>query len=318
MGVQMAWSLLFSLPMEYAACIPATPRVRQLVAQVSVRLARYAGCQPHRILVANGPDAALDLICRNRLRHSDNAVAPDPVKPALDKCVEDTGARLRRVPEPVAWMPALDHLKDWIDERTRLVFLSNPSVPTGQIYPPLEILRLARLHPQALVVCDEAYYEFAGVTCAGLMEEAGNLAVIRSFSEPFGLTGLDVGYLIGADQVVAPLRDQLIPDSLDQDALKATLAALDDLPLYRRRFREVKQAAVLIEKFLHDRGIRSRLTYANFILFQVEDAPAVAGRLRRVGIRVRDRSRCLPGTLSLQLGTLKRATEILDGLKRVL
>ena len=79
-----------------------------------------------------------------------------------------------------------------------LIWVCNPNNPTGELRDPAEIAALARAHPQAAVVVDEAYWEFAGVTCVPLVAELPNLIVLRTLSKAFGFAALRVGYAVAA------------------------------------------------------------------------------------------------------------------------
>ena len=77
-----------------------------------------------------------------------------------------------------------------------MIWVCNPNNPTGELREPAEIAALARAHPTAVVVVDEAYYEYAGATCVPLIAELPNLIVLRTLSKAFGFASLRVGWAI--------------------------------------------------------------------------------------------------------------------------
>ena len=60
----------------------------------------------------------------------------------------------------------------------KLVFIASPNNPTGNLTSENDVREL--LSAGLIVVVDEAYYEFCGVTMAGLVPEFENLVVLRS------------------------------------------------------------------------------------------------------------------------------------------
>ena len=119
-----------------------------------------------------------------------------------------------------------------VDERTAVVLLCNPNNPTGEVlgHEALEAL-LAQLPPHVLVLVDEAYREFADqaelADAPALAARDERVAVVRTFSKSHGLLGLRVGYLTGAEAVLAPLRRTSPFFRVPTVAQAAALAALD-------------------------------------------------------------------------------------------
>ncbi len=282
------------------------------------RLSEYAGCRASQLLVTNGSDDALDLICQSYLDSTDNVVSPVPTYNHFLQFAQRTGAEVKKVPGESAWFHSLKDISRAVDENTKIVYLVNPNNPTGNVYSPAEVYQLAKRHPNVLFISDEAYYEFAQVSCARLVDELDNLVVTRSFSKCFGLAGLRIGYLMAPEPVIKNLRRVFNPKSVNIMAQIAAVAALGDLPYYRRYVRQVKRSAALVKEFCERRGIPCRPTYANFILVQFENAPEMARKLADVGVHIRDRSKYLPGTLRFGLGTEEQTQEVLSRLGKLL
>ena len=92
-----------------------------------------------------------------------------------------------------------------------LIWVCNPNNPTGELRGLDEIAALAQAHPQAAVVVDEAYWEFAGVTCVPVVAELPNLIVLRTLSKAFGFAALRVGYAVAAPETAAELERRRPP-----------------------------------------------------------------------------------------------------------
>lgn len=287
-------------------------------AKLHLRIAEYVGCRTGQILVTNGSDDALALVCQTYLDRGDEVVAPYPTYAHFLQFAEHADASLRLVRKEDPFSVSLQDIEAAIGCRTKIVYLANPNNPTGTLLPPEEIVRLAGRHPRTLFLVDEAYHEFSGVSCAAMTRSAPNMAVTRSFSKCFGLAGLRIGFVVAGGEVIGNLRCVHNPKSVNKMAQAAAAAALEDIEYYRRYVSEVKSAAVMTQRFCEAHGLACRLAPANFVLIGLEDPVLVARRLRDVGVHVRDRSAQIPGMIRLTLGTVAQMREVLSRLEGVL
>ncbi len=171
--------------------------------------AAYSGVGPEQIVAGAGADELI-AVCAKTFLASGRSAAISPPTYALYRIASQLeGAEV--VTEP-----------DGAD----LIWVCNPNNPTGELREPDEIAALARAQPQAAVVVDEAYWEFAGVTCAPLVAELPNLIVLRTLSKAFGFAALRVGYAVSTPQVAAELERRRPPASVSAPAARIAAAAL--------------------------------------------------------------------------------------------
>jgi histidinol-phosphate aminotransferase len=286
--------------------------------ELHLRLSEYVGCRAEQILVTNGSDDALALICQTYLDGNDEVVAPFPTYKHFLQFAELAGACLRLIRKNDPFSVSLQDIEAAISGRTKILYLANPNNPTGTLLQPEAILRLAGRHPHTLFLVDEAYYEFCGSSCAAMTGSLPNMVVTRSFSKCFGLAGLRIGYVVAPEGIIGNLRRVHNPKSINKMAHVAAAAALDDLDYYRDYVADVKRSAAMTRRFCDDHGIACRLSHANFVLIELENPSGVAARLREVGVHVRDRSSQLPGMLRLTLGTPEQMQDVLTRLGNVL
>jgi len=88
-----------------------------------------------------------------------------------------------------------DLLLDQLNEPC-LVILDNPNNPTGKILLDRKMVGSIVDHRDVLIVVDEAYYEFSGVTFADMVQEHPNLAITRTMDKACSLAGARIGYMI--------------------------------------------------------------------------------------------------------------------------
>lgn len=115
----------------------------------------------------------------------------------------------------------------------RVSFLANPNNPTGVPVDPNEIKRLLEYIPKStLLVVDEAYFEFAEsqlhYNSIEWIAQYPNLIVTRTFSKIYGLAGVRLGYAIAHHSIIEILLRVQLPFTVNQVALNAAYAALDD------------------------------------------------------------------------------------------
>jgi len=143
--------------------------------------------------------------------------------------------------------------------------------------------------PDILIV-DEAYFEFCGITAADLVTQSSHLIVTRSFSKAFGLAGLRLGYLLAPRQIMDVLSRANNPKSVTSFAKAGALAALRHVGQVHAYVDEVCQSRVEYEKLFKRHGIKYFPSSSNFILFQYDDAKGLIRSLEERNIFVRDRT----------------------------
>src|ERR1700674_3587883 len=117
---------------------------------------------------------------------------------------------------------------DAITPATRAVILANPNNPTGTGVSLLGIERILHRARKAVVMVDEAYYEFSGVTALTEIERVPNLFVCRTFSKIFGMAAMRLGCLFSHEANVALLHKAQSPYSVNSLAVLAAQAAVQD------------------------------------------------------------------------------------------
>ena len=140
---------------------------------------------------------------------------------------------VHQVPITADWHVDVDLLIQACDEQTGLIFLANPNNPTGCLINHEDIAKLIGGIPEStILVVDEAYYEFItsvpSYSGIDLMAKYPNLVITRTFSKIYGLAGLRLGYAIACPEIISLLHKAQLPFSVNQAALTAAYAALDD------------------------------------------------------------------------------------------
>lgn len=167
---------------------------------------------PENVLVTVGGLEAINVICATYLNPGDEALVFDPGYSAYAVSVTLFGGRPVSVPLKDDFHIDFDLLKAKITERTKMVFMANPSNPTAALLREEEIKGLARvaLEHDLLIVVDEVYHKllYDGLRHFSIcqVEEAKDRAVLlNSFSKTYAMTGWRVGYLVAGAEIIKSL-----------------------------------------------------------------------------------------------------------------
>jgi len=258
---------------------------------VEAEVADFLGLDAAEVLLTNGVDEAIHLLCSTYLEPGDEAIIVVPTFAMYAIFAQAEGARLIQVLSNENFAFPLEELLSRISPRTRLIAVANPNNPTGAAVASEVLLQLARAAPQAALLVDEAYFEFHGETILNSTARPANLFVARTFSKAYGLAGLRIGILAGAAGQMAVLRRVASPYNVNAVALAVLPVALQDQEYVEHYVAEVKRGRTVLERELRRLGLHFWLSRANFVLVRVGPAHAeFIQALRRRGILVRDRN----------------------------
>src|SRR5579863_3015318 len=261
---------------------------------VEALVADFIGVAASELLLTNGVDEAIHLLCQAYLDPGDQALIVVPTYSMYRIYMMAAGAHVNTVARAEEFRFPLEALLQSITPQTRLIAIANPNNPTGTVAPPEALLQVARSAPAAALLVDEAYFEFYGQTVLPLCREMPNLFAARTFSKAYGMAGLRVGLLVGPEAQMRVVRRVSSPYNVNAAALACLPAALADQDFIRQYVNEVLETRAGVERALEESGIQFWPSHANFVLARVgTDASASASfveRMRRRGILVRDRS----------------------------
>ena len=202
-----------------------------------------------------------------------------------------------------------------------MLFLPNPNSPIGSLLSQTEIAKLLKAAPRTIIVVDEAYFEFSGITVIPWIRRYDNLIVTRTFSKTAGLAGLRLGCIFVRRELAATMRKAQSPYPVSAAALAAAEAAIQDRAFIQRTVRDVKEGKRELANGLIRLGIKSFPSAGNFLLVYFGDrAKEIVAALSRKGILVRDRSSDFGGEgyVRITLGTLAQTRRLLKELESIL
>jgi histidinol-phosphate aminotransferase len=181
------------------------------------------------------------------------------------------------------------------------VIIDNPNNPTARTLLDRRRVETILEHGEALLVIDEAYYEFSGVTFADMVADHPKLMISRTMDKAFGLAGARVGYGIAGEAFWDALSSFYA--FLPQPSLCAAMEALIQPDYMRQNLRRVVDERERLWQMLDELGVRVYPSSTNFLLVRAE-IPDLVIRLRDAGVLVSDVSNQLPsGFFRVSIGT---------------
>src|SRR5436190_1037459 len=256
------------------------------------------GVSRDEILVGAGADEVLDLCAKAFLAPGLRALLPSPSYAMFRVLTEQRGAGVvdipRRGPRDGFAMdvPA-------VREAARdcaLLWLCSPNNPTGLAEPAGSIEGLlddvsadataaGRLPP--VVVLDEAYAEFAGISLIELRRRYSRLVVVRTASKAYALAGLRVGFAVGDRSVLAEIEPYRPPGSVSVVSVTVVTEALRQPAEMEANVARLTAERERLAAALSAEGWDVGPSITNFLLADFETparAAAVADHLLRRGL----------------------------------
>ncbi len=285
------------------------------------RLARYFGVRPAELVLTNGADDGLRLVFDTFVDRGDRVLLVEPTFNMYRFWAGLCQARIVELRYESEMRFPLDRvLRVLRGEKPRAFLLANPNNPTGTLVERPMLRKILKAGRHTLVVLDEAYFEFNGVTALPWIRRYPNLMVARTFSKACGLAGLRLGLLFANQAATMELRKAQAPFAVNAAALVAAEAALRDTAFVQHAVTEIARGKRTLEAALAARGVKTFASGGNFLLADFgPGAPRVVRGLEEQGILVRDRSNDFgrPGCVRITVGTraqMRRLVRALDGL----
>ena len=287
------------------------------------KIAVYCGVDASEVLPANGTDEAIKTVIEIFIeRNADEIIIPVPTYAMFKFYAQLNQAVIKEIKYDDDLSFPVSSVFESINKKTKIIILVNPNNPTGTAIGENDIIKIIKKakNCSALVVIDEAYYQFYGRTAIPLIKKYNNLIIIQTFSKAFGLAGLRCGYIISNKNNIKIIQKALSPYSVNIAAAICACAALNDIEYVNNYAEEVKKSRTLLCQALDGLGIKYYKSDANFILLKIgsKTSEFCAG-LRKKGIliRNRDNDNLLRGCVRITLGTMRQTKLLIKKITEV-
>lgn len=261
---------------------------------LELKISGYAKVKPNQVMMTNGADQGIDVVCRAYLDEGDKVIIPFPEFAMHYQSIGIQGAEaLEPVYKEEGKLPVEEILRLMEDEKVKLIIFSNPNNPTGIFTEirDIEKILIKAKEKDIAVLHDEAYFEFSEITAKDLIERYDNLYIVRTFAKAFGLVSARLGYLISQEKNIQELLKIRGPYDVNMFAKIALEAALENPKYVEDYVKEIMEVSKpKLEQFLKEKNIFFYPSKANFLLLQFKNPERIIKGLKSEGILVRLKS----------------------------
>jgi len=290
---------------------------------ITTRLAQYAGVDASEVMITNGSDQGLELVFRSVCSSGDTVIIPAPTFAMYNQLAQVENCRVvAPYYEKDSGYPVQEVI-DAITPNVKLIVISNPNNPCGTLASREDVIRILKQacngDNNAAVLLDECYFEYSHATVCDLISEYSHLFITRTFSKTWGIPSLRFGYILSHRSNIDALLSVRGPYDINQLAIVAARAALDNQHELQRYTREVmEQSKPLLEQYLNQQGVNYWLSEANYlwVFFARPDDVELALRDQDILVRPKKDKDNVVG-LRITLGTFEQTKRVIDVLSQL-
>ena len=201
------------------------------------RLAKNFKIKNESVLITNGSDEALAIICRAFFEGASVVAFPEISYSFYSVLIESVGAKYFLIP-----MKKMDekylgvNLEGLRQSASNAIFLPNPNALTGELILPETLSQAISATPEKLWIIDEAYTAFAPPNSSMIprLKNLTNCIVTGTFSKSHSLAGLRIGFAVSENEFIMKGL-YAMKESYNEDviAIHAGAAALEDESVIR-------------------------------------------------------------------------------------
>lgn len=236
-------------------------------------IAEHYGIKSSQVFVGVGSDDVLAMIFLTFFNSEKPILFPD-----ITYSFYDVWADMLRIPYETK---PLDenfriHREDYYGENGGVIF-PNPNAPTGILMQLSEIEDILAHNRDVIVVVDEAYIDFGGISALPLIEKYDNLLVVQTFSKSRSMAGMRIGYAMGNENLIRYINDvkySFNSYTMNQTALALGVEAIRDEAYFEETRQKIIATREWTKQKLAKLGFSFGDSMSNFIFATHEKIPA--------------------------------------------
>lgn len=235
-------------------------------------LGSFHGVSPEQVFVANGSNEVIQCLLLAYGGPGRPAAVFEPTYAMHSTIAKMTGTPVAVGERAADFTVASDEVRRVLTgSAPTLTFVCSPNNPTGRAEPKDLVEDIVAEAP-GLVVCDEAYGQFASWSALSLCGDDVPLVVTRTYSKTWSMAATRLGYLIGPRRVVAPLWEKAaLPYHLDALKQAAGRLALGFIKEMEERVSLLVRERERIAAAFSRLPVQTWPSEANFLLFRPLD-----------------------------------------------
>lgn len=280
-------------------------------------IAEYYGLRSEQVFVGVGSDDVLAMIFLTFFNSGLPILFPD-----ITYSFYPVWADMLRIPYEEKPLDGqfLIRKEDYYGENGGVIF-PNPNAPTGILMELSEIEDIVAHNRDVIVVVDEAYIDFGGVSALPLIEKYDNLLVVQTFSKSRSMAGMRIGYAMGNERLIRYISDvkySFNSYTMNRTALVLGVEAIKDAAYFKETTEKVIAVREWTKRELTKLGFSFGDSMSNFIFATHAWAPAkeLFEALKKEGIFVRYFSqKRISNYLRISIGTQEEMKTLISFLR---
>jgi len=168
-------------------------------------LSKFLNIKNDELYLGSGSDALIKSVFEIFIEPNDEIIIPTPNYAMYYVYGDLFQANIKKIHYNNNTLKVdVQEILDNITCKTKMIFISNPNSPVGDLLTDIELLEIIKkaLKFNIMVLIDEAYYPFSNFTMIDYYRKYSNLIIIRTFSKAFALASARLGYVIAQKEVI--------------------------------------------------------------------------------------------------------------------
>lgn len=251
-------------------------------------IAKYYNLNKNQVFIGNGSDEVLAFSFLTFFNSNETIIFPD-----ITYSFYPVYANLYRIKYKLSKLKedfSID-INDFLNKNKGII-IPNPNAPTGKYVELDAIKKILDTNKERVVIIDEAYIDFGGVSTVSLIKEYPNLLVVQTLSKSRSLAGMRVGFALGQENLIEGLnrvKNSFNSYTIDKIANKAAIEAIKDEEYFQKCVKRIIRTREEITSKLRTIGFKVLESKANFIFITHPkySAKELFKKLRKKSILVR-------------------------------
>lgn len=203
------------------------------------------------------------------------------------------------------------------------VIFPNPNAPTGLLMPLEKVEEIIQANRDVVVIVDEAYVDFGGISALPLIEKYDNLLVVQTFSKSRAMAGMRIGYAMGNPKLIKYMNDvkySVNSYTMNYTALQLGVESVRDVAYFKECCGKIINTRTRAEEELTALGFTYPKSSSNFIFATHKSVPAqeIYDKLKEKDIFVRHWNKERIGNyLRITIGTDEQMEALYAALKEI-
>ncbi|MBQ8823130.1 MAG: histidinol-phosphate transaminase [Lachnospiraceae bacterium] len=280
-------------------------------------LADYYGLKKEQVFVGVGSDDVLAMAFLTFFNSDKPILFPD-----ITYSFYDVWADVFKIPYKLCKLQEDWHInpKDYKQENGGVV-IANPNAPTGLLESLETIEEIIKANPDVIVIVDEAYVDFGGVSALPLLDKYENLLIVQTFSKSRAMAGMRIGYAFGNEKLIKYLNDvkfSINSYTMNKPSQVLGLEMLKDKAYFEEIVGKIVKTREWTKKELAALGFTFPDSKTNFIFASHESVPAKelfeALQKENIFVRYFNKER-LSNSLRISIGTDEEMQTLVEFVK---